>query len=309
MDKSIYEKKHYKMAGEHSAVKLCSWTRSSIRGRGVCYKEKFYNIKSHRCLQMTPAVAWCQHSCLFCWRPTEFTLGTKMGKMIIDEPKKIVDESIKAQRKLLIGFKGNDKIGKKTLEEALNPNQAAISLAGEPTIYPKIGGLIQEFHDRNFTTFLVTNGMNPGVLKKLSPLPTQLYITVVASNAKDYFNITKSNYGPKGFDNLIESIKATKKINTRKVARLTLVKGFNDGNPKEYAQLIKLGDFDFVEAKSYMHVGSSVERLSKENMLDFGEIKKFGNELAQELGWKVIDEHEPSRVCLIAKEDYSWRKL
>ncbi len=309
MDKSVYEKKRYKMAGEHSAVKLCNWTRSSLREQGVCYKEKFYNIKSHRCLQMTPAVAWCEHSCLFCWRPTEFTLGKDMEKVIIDEPKKIVDESINAQRKLLVGFKGNDKIDKKRLQEALNPNQAAISLAGEPTLYPKIGELIQEFHDRGFTTFLVTNGMNPDVLKKLSPLPTQLYLTVVASNAKDYINTTKSCYGFKGFDRLIESIKATKKINTRKVARLTLVKGLNDGSPKEYAKIIGLGNFDFVEAKSYMHVGSSVERLSKENMLTFYEIKKFGNELANELGWKVIDEHEPSRVCLIAKEDYSWRKL
>ncbi len=309
MDKSIYEKKRYKMAGEHSAVKLCNWTRGSLREQGVCYKEKFYNIKSHRCLQMTPSVAWCEHSCLFCWRPTEFTLGRNMEKVIINEPKKIVDESIIAQRKLLVGFKGNSKIDKKKLEEALNPNQAAISLAGEPTLYPKIGELIEEFHNRKFTTFLVTNGMNPGVLKKLSPLPTQLYITVVAYNPKDYAKITNSCYKEKGFDNLIQSIKETKKINTRKVARLTLVKGFNDKNPEEYAQIIKLGEFHFVEAKSYMHVGSSVERLGKENMLSFEEIKEFSEKLAKELGWKVIDEHEPSRVCLIAKEDYSWRKL
>ena len=309
MDKSVYEKKRYKMAGEHSAVKLCNWTRSSLREQGVCYKEKFYNIKSHRCLQMTPSVAWCEHACLFCWRPTEFTLGKDMRKVMIDEPKKIVDEAIIAQKKLLVGFKGNERIDKKKLREAMNPNQAAISLAGEPTLYPKINGLIKEFHDRGFTTFLVTIGMNPSVLKKLSPLPTQFYITVVASNPNDYARITNSCYKEKGFDRLVESIKVTKKINARKVARLTLVKGLNDGSPEEYAQLIKLGGFHFVEAKSYMHVGSSVKRLGRENMLSFDEIKRFGNELANELGWRVIDEHEPSRVCLIAKEDYDWRKL
>jgi tRNA wybutosine-synthesizing protein 1 len=136
MDKAVYEKKRYSLAGEHSAVKLCNWTRSSLRETGVCYKEKFYNIKSHRCLQMTPSVAWCQHYCLFCWRPTEFTMGNSMKDVKIDEPKKIIDEAIKAQKKLLIGFKGNSKINKEILKEALNPNQAAISLAGEPTLYP-----------------------------------------------------------------------------------------------------------------------------------------------------------------------------
>ncbi|MDD4353738.1 MAG: 4-demethylwyosine synthase TYW1 [Candidatus Nanoarchaeia archaeon] len=309
MDKAVYQKKRYSMAGEHSAVKLCNWTRKSLRDEGVCYKEKFYNIKSHRCLQMTPAVAWCQHYCLFCWRPTEFTMGNSMNDVKIDEPKKIIDEAIKAQKKLLIGFKGNSKINKEMLKEAFNPNQAAISLAGEPTLYPKLGELIQEFHNRDFTTFLVTNGMNPEVIKNLKPLPTQLYITLVASNPKDYFRLTKSCFKEKGFDNLLETIKATKDLNTRKVLRLTLVKGYNMNSPKEYANIIKQGNVHFVEAKSYMHVGSSVERLNKENMPTFEEIQKFSEELAKELGWKIIDEHEPSRVCLIAKEDYTWRKF
>ncbi|MFA5332875.1 MAG: 4-demethylwyosine synthase TYW1 [Candidatus Nanoarchaeia archaeon] len=309
MDKKLYEKKRYKMAGEHSAVKLCAWTRHSLRGEGVCYKEKFYNIKSHRCLQMTPAVAWCQHYCLFCWRPTEFTQGNSMNNVAIDEPKKIVDEAIKAQRKLLIGFKGNSKIDKSKLKEALNPNQAAISLAGEPTLYPRIGELIQEFHIRGFTTFLVTNGINTEVIKNLKPLPTQLYITLVASNPKDYLRLTKSSLKKKGFDNLLETIRLTKKLSTRKVIRLTLVKEYNMASPKEYADIIKQGDIHFVEAKSYMHVGSSIERLSKENMPNFEEIKEFSTELAKELNWKIIDCHEPSRVCLLAKQDYSWRKL
>jgi tRNA wybutosine-synthesizing protein 1 len=309
MDKKVYEKKRYKLAGEHSAVKICSWTRSSLREQGVCYKEKFYNIKSHRCLQMTPAVAWCEHYCLFCWRPTEFTVSNSMKGVKIDEPKKIVDESIKAQKKLLIGFKGNDLIDKNKLKEALNPNQVAISLAGEPTLYPKIGELIKEFHSRGFTTFLVTNGMNPQVIKNLNPLPTQLYITLVASNAKDYFKLTKSSLKEKGFSNLLKTIKLTKELSTRKVIRLTLVKNYNMNQVVEYANIIKQGDVNFIEAKAYMHVGSSVKRLKRENMPTFEEIKKFSEKLAKELNWKIIDSHEPSRVCLIAKKDYSWRKL
>ncbi|VVB76222.1 S-adenosyl-L-methionine-dependent tRNA 4-demethylwyosine synthase [Candidatus Tiddalikarchaeum anstoanum] len=309
MDKTVYEKRRYKMVGSHSAVKLCTWTRNSLVGKGHCYKEEFYNVKSHRCLQMTPVVAWCEHSCLFCWRPCEFTQGTSMKDVKIDEPEDIINNAVEAQRKLLIGFKGNDKTPKKMYEEAINPNQAAISLAGEPTLYPKINGLLDIFKKKNFTTFLVTNGMNPKVLEQLSPLPTQLYITLVAGNPKDYAKITNSCYKEKGFQRLLDSINVMKSLNTRKVLRLTLVKDYNMKNPGEYAKIIENSGCDFVEAKAYMHVGSSIERLGRENMPSFSEIKIFSKNLADELGWKIIDEQEVSRVCLIAKEDYSWRKI
>lgn len=309
MDKQVYEKERYKVVGSHSAVKLCNWTRNSLAGKGCCYKEKFYNIKSHRCLQMTPAVAWCEHSCVFCWRPTEFTQGTNMKDVVLDEPEKIVDEAIEAQRKLIIGFKGNPKTSKKMYEEACSPNQAAISLAGEPTLYPKINELLAEFRKRGFTTFLVTNGMNPEVLEKLDPLPTQLYITLAASGPKEYAKVTRSCYGEKGFDRLLKSIDIMRKLNTRKVVRLTLVKGYNMDHPEEYAKIIKKSGCHFVEAKAYMHVGSSTERLGIENMPSHDEIKEFSQKLADELGWRIIDEHKPSRVCLLAPEDYKWRKL
>ena len=309
MNREVYTKKRYNLVGKHSAVKLCNWTRRSLTGKGECYKEKFYNIKSHRCLQMTPAVAWCEHSCLFCWRPTEFTSGTSMENVELDEPEIIVEKAVEAQRKLLSGFKGNPKTPKKIFEEAVNPNQAAISLAGEPTLYPKINGLIREFHKRGFTTFLVTNGMNPEVLDKLKPLPTQLYLTIPAGNEEDYLKITRSAFGKKGWDNLMKSLKIMKKLETRRVIRLTLVKGLNLKNPEEYAELVRKANPDFVEAKAYMHVGSSRQRLEEFHMPSLSEIRQFSQRLAQILGWKIIDEHETSRVCLIAKEDYYWRFL
>lgn len=309
LNKKIFTKKRYKIVGKHSAVKICSWTRNSLVNKGVCYKEKFYNIKSHRCLQMTPAVAWCSHSCLFCWRPLAFTEGNSMEKIDLDDPKFIVEESIKAQKDLLMGFKGNPKCKKEMFEQAINPNQVAISLAGEPTLYPKLNGLIKEYHKKDFTSFLVSNGMNPTVLKNLDPLPTQLYITLVANNKKDYLKITRSRYGEDGFERLMESIKIFSKLKTRKVLRLTLVKNYNFKNPKEYAEIIKKSNTHFVEAKSYMHVGDSQNRLERNNMPSFKELMKFSKELAKELGWKVIDYHERSRAILIAKEDYKWRKL
>ncbi|MCK4309827.1 MAG: 4-demethylwyosine synthase TYW1, partial [Methanomicrobia archaeon] len=67
--RTLLRKQRYKIVGEHSAVKLCHWLKKSLMEDRVCYKQKFYGIKSHRCLQMTPAVISCTHKCLFCWRP------------------------------------------------------------------------------------------------------------------------------------------------------------------------------------------------------------------------------------------------
>lgn len=55
------------VAGSHSGVKLCRWTKSMLRGRGGCYKHAFYGIESHRCMEATPSLA-CANKCVFCWR-------------------------------------------------------------------------------------------------------------------------------------------------------------------------------------------------------------------------------------------------
>ena len=105
----VLKKQHYEIVGRHSAVQICRWTKKSMRDEGVCYKEKFYGIESHRCCQMTPAVMWCPNKCLHCWRAVEMTIGDKMEEGI-DSPKEIIDGCIEAQRKLLVGFKNEHNI-------------------------------------------------------------------------------------------------------------------------------------------------------------------------------------------------------
>ncbi|MFQ6105856.1 MAG: 4-demethylwyosine synthase TYW1, partial [Candidatus Hydrothermarchaeaceae archaeon] len=148
----ILEKQGYRIVGRHSAVKICHWTREMLLNHRQCYKAKFYGIKSHRCIQMTPSVLWCEHRCIFCWRSVEYMLPPKLRDGNYDEPSKIVEGSIEMQKKLLSGYWG--EIGRATLKEvreANEPRHAAISLAGEPTNYPYINELIEEFHRRNFT--------------------------------------------------------------------------------------------------------------------------------------------------------------
>ena len=66
--KDVLEKQQYRVIGNHSAVKICHWTKESLTSGRVCYKEKWYGIKSHRCMEFTPSAIWCDHHCLWCWR-------------------------------------------------------------------------------------------------------------------------------------------------------------------------------------------------------------------------------------------------
>jgi tRNA wybutosine-synthesizing protein 1 len=45
----------YRIVGRHSAVKVCHWTKSALKGGKACYKS-WYGIESHRCIQMTPSL-------------------------------------------------------------------------------------------------------------------------------------------------------------------------------------------------------------------------------------------------------------
>lgn len=309
--KKKLEHMHYEIVGSHSAIEICSWAKKSLLDKGFCYKQKFYGIKSHRCCQMSPSVAWCNQSCCFCWRPIEdATLGCKMSGRV-DEPKEIIEGCIKAQRRKLSGFKGNEKINMQKFKEAQNPNQFAISLAGEPTLYPKLPELIKELHRRKCTTFLVTNGTNPQTLSKLrtqNSLPIQLYVSLDAPNEELYLKINRPRI-KNGWKKLNQTLAFLPKLTTRKVIRITLIKGLNDCCIPEYAKLIKKANPHFVEVKSYMFVGYSRKRMKKENMPLHDDVIEFSRKLAEELGWKIIDDSKPSRVALLAEKDYAWRIL
>jgi tRNA wybutosine-synthesizing protein 1 len=297
------ERAGYRFVGKykHSAIEICRWTRKSILGQGFCYKQKFYErfygIKSHRCLQLTPSLPFCDHKCQFCWRNIELTYPSWVGG--VDEPADILDGAIEAQRRLLSGFKGNPKADKRKWKEAQDPTLCAISLAGEPTLYPKIGELIAECKRRGMAAFLVTNGQHPEVLRKIEE-PTQLYISVVAPNEETYRAVCRPQ-APGGWKRLNESLELMPSFKCRKVIRLTLVKGLNLKNAAGYAKLVEKTECDFVEPKGYMFVGYSRKRLSMENMPLHQEIKAFAGELARETSYTIVDESKPSRVVLLKK--------
>ena len=143
----------------HSAVELCHWTKKSFANEGNCYKHKFYGISTHRCMEMTPTAMNCENRCIYCWRPTEFYDTLQMPAHLVDEPDVIVNELMKERERLLSGYYGNKKNDAKRLDESLLPAHYAISLSGEPTMYPKLPQLIKYLKSLRATksVFLVTN--------------------------------------------------------------------------------------------------------------------------------------------------------
>ncbi len=298
--KKLLIKHKYKLIGNHSAVKICHWTREMILKNRACYKSKFYGIKSHRCIQMTPSVSWCQHSCLYCWRPVEYTLNTYIDTDI-DDPEFIVEESIKKQREIIMNFKfklDQGLIDPKIFEEALNPIHAAISLAGEPTNYPYINDLIEEYKKRGFTTFLVTNGMNPKRLEDIKP--TQLYISLTSFDERSYEKIHRPKI-KNGWKLLMRSLEIfSNRKDIRRVIRITVIKNFNLEYPEKFINLIEKANPDFIECKSYMRVGFSQYRLDKQNVPSFDDVYKFSKKISDELGYKIEDYSKESKAVLLS---------
>lgn len=297
------EKQGYRIIGNHSAIKVCHWTKKCIKNEDVCYKNTFYGIPTHRCIQMTPSFC-CNHRCVYCWRDIDFT-PTKWN-FPVDDPKTIMDNCIKEQIKYLQGFKGNPKTNKQKFIEAQSPSQVAISLSAEPTFYPKLPELIKEIHKRKMTSFLVTNGTNPAMLKKLiNQQPTQLYITLPAPDKETYLK-TCNPLIKDGWEKINQSLLLIKKFK-RNVIRLTLVKNINMIKPEKYAALIKKYKPMFVECKAYVWVGYSRQRLEINNMPRHPEVKQFAAQIAKAAGLKIIDEKKESRVVLLAKKDFKAR--
>jgi tRNA wybutosine-synthesizing protein 1 len=295
--RKIFQRQHYKIVGNHSGVKLCHWLRQKLFYGRICYKELFYGISTHRCLQFTPTITQCTQNCLYCWRYQKFTTPTFTRT---DNPEVILEKSIEAQRVLLSGFKGDKRCNLALWQEAQNPNHLAISLAGEPTLYQNLNELLELCEKKKFTTFLVTNGTVPKALERLTTLPTQLYLTLSAPNEELYKKLCLPLLSD-CWKKIKISLKLLRALSTRTVIRHTLVEGWNLGYEEEYANLDSLAEADFIECKAYMFVGYSRHRLNLANMPSHEKIKVFADKLATLLGYKVIDEKKDSRVVLLGK--------
>ncbi|MHA1698359.1 MAG: radical SAM protein [Promethearchaeota archaeon] len=337
----VYARSNYRVVGKfkHSAIKPCHYLIAKLftgRMSRNCYKG-YFGIKSEKCIQCTPALPFCNHNCVFCWRDIEKgSLGPKFNTTP-DDPEFLVNEFIKNQKNLLDyhyplenfiinyevmmdileAIRNNDgvlntnvyrkKSGvsankietaivllkilnvvktsnnqdyflnedindvddpeqilkenvttieeiKKAHESAHKPSHAAISLAGEPTLYPYISELIRVFKKRNFTTFIVSNGTTPEILRNMDCLPTQLYVTLPPPDERLYKKIHRPL--TKGtFEKIKKTLSLMQSLSCRTCLRITLVKGLNGlTNPslaQEYVSIIKRSKPNFLDVKGF----------------------------------------------------------
>jgi len=398
-----YTKTTYRIIGEnkHTSIKPCHWLEQKLltgRNNRNCYKGVF-GIQSHRCLQNTPSLPFCNHQCVFCWRDIE--LGSLGSEFIVepDDPKYLVEEMLRHHRDIIenhlplrryldnyeimidilyymllnrgqnhtlnslnqkihvsknkieraINLLKNQSFVKlenqnlnkfhldndiqccidsrdeievlinrelttpdeimQTHSEALYPNHAAISLDGEPLLYPKISELVQEFRNRNMTTFIVTNGTLTDKILNLDPLPTQLYITLPAPNELTYKKICRPMI-KNGWNRIMKSLESLNTLSCRTLVRLTGVKNLNlsEDYIQDYIKIIKKANPNFFEIKGFTLQAKALQikdRLKSDKpsqyyFPDFEFLENFALKFEKIGGFPLIYKNEASRDFLFA---------
>jgi tRNA wybutosine-synthesizing protein 1 len=218
-----------------------------------------------------------------------------------DDPGIILDNALTAQRRILNGYNPacHPKVDAKMYEEARNPCHVAISLVGEPTQYEKLSALIGECRRRNWTSYLVTNGTNPQVLRQIEE-PTQLYVSFTAPDRATYNALCRPAL-PEAWERLQQTLSMLSSFSCPTVVRLTLVAERNMHDISSYARILDAANPKFIECKAYMHVGGSVHRLSRVNMPQMKDIRQFSRLLADRTGYSVQNEDSVSRVVLLSR--------
>ena len=392
-----YQKSHYRIVGKHlhSAIKPCHWLEQRLltgRDNRNCYKG-YFGIKSHLCMQNTPALPFCNQSCVFCWRDIEYgTIGAEF-LTTPDDPQYIIDEMIRHQRDMLDNHitlekslqnlqsmrliaslmqdrqpRSVQEIAQKThfsfhqteravnvlkntqvlratddlkhvvlhsaastsLEqcismesiiehsittekeireghaEAYQPRHAAISLGGEPVLYPLISEYVAEFRRRHFTTFIVTNGTRPDLIKKMDTLPTQLYVSMPVASPEDYERICRP-VSLKQWDHFLETLDLLSTLSCRTCIRLTAIQSLNMQQAEGYARLIERANPNFVDVKAFTREASSllIGRRLKGNapvssfQPTFGELQAFTERLGKAGNFPILEQVKKSKDILL----------
>jgi tRNA wybutosine-synthesizing protein 1 len=258
---------------------------------------------------MSPTLFYCTQQCLFCWRAQNGDLQISWDEMKLpqwDPPELIAEGILKAQERILTGYKAHPRLIVEKFRQAYRPRHVAISLTGEPTLYEPLGELIRTLHSKGLTTFLVSNGTLPQKLATLGQEPTQMYVSVCAPNKDTYRRVCRPQV-PEAWEKLNQTLDLLPSFRCPTVIRSTLVRDHNMGDVEGYARLVAKAEPTYVEAKAYMHVGFSGLRLGFDAMPSHEEVREFALRLAEKTGYQVLDEAPDSRVVLLSKREHPIR--
>ena len=296
-------KQGYRVLGSHSGVKLCRWNKAMLRGRGGCYKHTFYGIKSYCCMEMTPSLA-CANKCIFCWRHHSNPVG-KEWKWVVDEPEFLIEQAIKNHLDMIKQMKGVPGVKKECFEEAQTVKHCALSLVGEPIMYPHINRFVAMLHERDISSFMVTNCQFPECIRDLKPV-TQLYVSVDAATPESLKAVDRPLFKDfwERFNRALEYVTLRQE---RTVYRLTLVKSYNMEEVANYASLILRGHPDFIEIKGVTFCGNNdASNMTMANVPYHTEVIAFANQILSYCGeeYALASEHAHSCCLLIANKKF-----
>ncbi|TDH65256.1 uncharacterized protein CCR75_008415 [Bremia lactucae] len=303
MQRKALTKEGYKIIGTHSAVKLCRWTKHQIRGRGGCYKHTFYGITSYQCMETTPSLA-CANKCVFCWRHHKNPVG-RVWRWKTDDAETLVKGSIERHQNMIKELKGLPGLIPERWKEAFTVRHCALSLVGEAIMYPQINEFCKQLHDRHISSFLVTNAQFPEKIAALNPI-TQLYVSVDAATKESLRAVDRPLF--KDFwERFLACLEELKHKGQRTVYRLTLVKSYNMEGLNNYAELINIGQPDFIEVKAVTYCGKSDgSDLTMKNVPWHEEVRAFCLALCDRVSgaYALASEHAHSNCVLIAKKKF-----
>ena len=93
-------------------------------------------------MEATPSLA-CANKCVFCWRHHKNPVG-KTWRWKEDEPAFIVSKAVEEHVRMIKGTRGIPGVQVDRWREAHTVAHCALSLVGEPIMYPRINELLEE---------------------------------------------------------------------------------------------------------------------------------------------------------------------
>jgi len=136
-------------------------------------------------------------------------------------------------------------------------------------------------------------------------LPTQLYLSTNAADYDSFIKINRPRYKD-SWERWNQTLDMLKHLDTRTVLRITLIRDYNTHEDMipAFANMIKESSPNFIEVKSYMHIGRSTNRLDRYHMLDMEEVRHIANSMSQKSKiFSAIDESYVSRIVLLQNQE------
>ncbi|RHZ09906.1 hypothetical protein DYB37_013028 [Aphanomyces astaci] len=205
-------------------------------------------------------------------------IGTHSAISCTDDAKELVEGAISRHQTMIKEVKGLPGLIQSRWEEAFTVCHCALSLVGEPIMYPHINEFCRELDAREISSFLVTNAQFPEKIAALEPI-TQLYVSVDAAT-KDSLKAIDRPLFKDFWERFLSCLTQLKAKGQR-----------TEHNMKELDNyVIHLGEPDLIEIKAVTYCGKSdASDLTMQNL---------GG------GYELPTEHAHSNCVLVAKTKF-----